>query len=69
MNLTYGFSRREFLAHTSCFGAFYALASRIPLPNLAAKLAGDSPRLANSAGRQRLRLRAQNRQRPLCDRF
>ena len=42
MNLTYGFSRREFLAHTSCFGAFYALASRIPLPNLAAKLAGDS---------------------------
>src|SRR5256886_7464048 len=42
MNRTYGFSRREFLAHTSCFGAFYALASRIPLPNLAAKLAGDS---------------------------
>ena len=42
MHLTSGFSRREFLAHTSCFGAFYALALRIPLPALAADLAGDS---------------------------
>src|SRR5947207_2457397 len=42
MHLTSGFSRREFLAHTSCFGAFYALALRIPLPGLAADLAGDS---------------------------
>jgi glyoxylase-like metal-dependent hydrolase (beta-lactamase superfamily II) len=37
-----GFSRRSFLAHTSCFGAFYALAKLIPLPALAAELAGDS---------------------------
>ncbi len=42
MNLTNGFSRREFLAHTSCFGAFYALATRIPLPSLTGALAGDS---------------------------
>jgi glyoxylase-like metal-dependent hydrolase (beta-lactamase superfamily II) len=37
-----GFSRRKFLAHTSCFGAFYAIAKLIPLPALAAELAGDS---------------------------
>jgi len=37
-----GFSRRKFLAHTSCFGAFYAVAKLIPLPALAAELAGDS---------------------------
>ena len=42
MNLTNGFSRREFLAQTSCFGTFYALAKLIPLPALAAELAGDS---------------------------
>jgi glyoxylase-like metal-dependent hydrolase (beta-lactamase superfamily II) len=42
MNSTAGFSRREFLAHTSCFGAFYALASLIPLPALAEELAVDS---------------------------
>src|SRR5437764_57734 len=42
MNLVNGFSRREFLAHTSCFGAFYALARHIPLPALATELAGDS---------------------------
>ena len=36
------FSRRMFLAHTSCFGAFYAVAKLIPLPALAAELAGDS---------------------------
>src|SRR5205823_8322912 len=41
-NLVNGFSRREFLAHTSCFGAFYALARHIPLPALATELAGDS---------------------------
>jgi cyclase len=37
-----GFSRRKFLAHTSCFGAFYAVAKLIPLPALAAELASDS---------------------------
>jgi cyclase len=36
------FSRRSFLARTSCFGAFYAVAKLIPLPALAAELAGDS---------------------------
>jgi len=42
MNLTKGFSRREFLAQTSCFGSYYALASLIPLPALAAELGADS---------------------------
>lgn len=42
MNLTNLFSRREFLAHTSCFGALYALAMQIPLSALAAELADDS---------------------------
>src|SRR5881396_3543671 len=37
-----GFSRRRFLAKTSCFGAFYAVAKLIPLPTLAAELASDS---------------------------
>jgi glyoxylase-like metal-dependent hydrolase (beta-lactamase superfamily II) len=37
-----GYSRRKFLAHTSCFGAFYAVAKLIPLPALAAELASDS---------------------------
>lgn len=36
------FSRRGFLAKTSCFGAFYAVAKLIPLPALAEELAGDS---------------------------
>src|SRR5437660_9408281 len=36
------FSRRSFLAKTSCFGAFYAMAKLMPLPALAAELAGDS---------------------------
>ncbi|MFI5104428.1 MAG: hypothetical protein ACHP79_05855, partial [Terriglobales bacterium] len=31
-------SRRSFLAHTSCFGAYYALAQLIPLPALAKSL-------------------------------
>lgn len=42
MNFTNGFSRRQFLAQTSCFGAFYALAARIPLPALAGEWMGDS---------------------------
>lgn len=37
-----GFSRRDFLAHTSCFGVFYAAARLIPLPALAAEFATDS---------------------------
>ncbi len=37
-----GFSRRKFLARTSCFGAFYAAAKLIPLPALAAKLTSHS---------------------------
>ena len=36
------FSRRSFLAKTSCFGAMYAVAKLIPLPALAAELATDS---------------------------
>src|SRR5260370_751079 len=36
------FSRRRFLAGTSCFGAFYALARLIPLPLLAADVADDA---------------------------
>lgn len=42
VDLTTGFSRRQFLAGTSCFGAFHAIAKFIPLPALAAELAGDS---------------------------
>jgi glyoxylase-like metal-dependent hydrolase (beta-lactamase superfamily II) len=38
----HAFSRRSFLVKTSCFGAFYAVAKRIPLPALAAELASDS---------------------------
>jgi glyoxylase-like metal-dependent hydrolase (beta-lactamase superfamily II) len=45
--VSHGFSRRKFLAHTSCFGAFYAVAKLIPLPALAAELSGDS-RVADS---------------------
>jgi len=36
------FSRRRFLAQTSCFGAFYALAKLIPLPALAETVGADS---------------------------
>lgn len=36
------FSRRSFLAKTSCFGALYAVAKLIPLPALAAELENDS---------------------------
>jgi glyoxylase-like metal-dependent hydrolase (beta-lactamase superfamily II) len=35
-------SRRKFISQTSCFGAFYAIAQRIPLPMLADRLASDS---------------------------
>ena len=37
-----GFSRRRFIAQTSCFGAFYAVAKLIPLPALAGTVAADS---------------------------
>jgi hypothetical protein len=47
IHFTCGFSRREFLAHTSCFGVFYALAMRILLPALAAELA-DDPRISQT---------------------
>ena len=40
IDLSQPFSRRRFLAGTSCFGAFYALARLIPLPVLAA----DTPK-------------------------
>ena len=36
------FSRRNFLAQTSCFGAFYAVARLIPLPALTQAVAADS---------------------------
>lgn len=42
IDLSKGFSRRKFIANTSCFGAFYAAARLIPLPALAAETAGDS---------------------------
>ena len=41
-SVPFSFSRRSFIARTSCFGAFYAVAKLIPLPTLAAELAGDS---------------------------
>lgn len=41
-DLALPFSRRNFLAHASCFGTFYAAARLIPLPVLAAELADDS---------------------------
>jgi glyoxylase-like metal-dependent hydrolase (beta-lactamase superfamily II) len=37
-----GLSRRHFLTHATCFGAFYGLASRIPLVGLGESLATDS---------------------------
>jgi glyoxylase-like metal-dependent hydrolase (beta-lactamase superfamily II) len=39
---TSGFSRRKFLAQTSCFGAFYAVAKLIPLPALTETVLADS---------------------------
>jgi len=42
LDLHHGLSRRQFLAQTSCFGAFYAVAATIRLPTLAAELEGDS---------------------------
>src|SRR5260370_26319653 len=41
IDFSHPFSRRSFLAGTSCFGAFYALARLIPLPVLAADIADD----------------------------
>jgi glyoxylase-like metal-dependent hydrolase (beta-lactamase superfamily II) len=42
IDLSQGFSRRKFIAQTSCFGAFYAAAKLIPLPALAETLSADS---------------------------
>src|SRR4029077_5911475 len=42
IDLSQRFSRRGFLAGTSCFGAFYALARLIPVPALAADVAADA---------------------------
>ena len=42
MDFSRGFSRRQFIAHTSCFGAFYGVAKLIPLRALATELVGDS---------------------------
>lgn len=42
IDLSKEFSRRKFIAHTSCFGAFYAVAKLTPLPALAAELGSDS---------------------------
>ena len=45
IDLSKGFSRRKFIANTSCFGAFYAAARLIPLPALAAEtLSSSRPR-------------------------
>ncbi len=38
----YVFSRRSFLAKSSYFGAMYAAAKLLPMPTLAAELAGDA---------------------------
>ena len=37
-----GISRRNFLAHASCFGAFYGVGTRIPMAALSESLAADS---------------------------
>jgi len=42
IDLSQGFSRRKFIAQTSCFGAFYAMARMIPLPALAETMSVDS---------------------------
>ncbi len=42
VELAKGFSRRQFLAHTSCFGAYYAAARFIPLPALGKRISQDS---------------------------
>jgi glyoxylase-like metal-dependent hydrolase (beta-lactamase superfamily II) len=42
IDISKGFSRRKFIANTSCFGAFYAAAKLIPLPAFAADTASDS---------------------------
>jgi glyoxylase-like metal-dependent hydrolase (beta-lactamase superfamily II) len=47
INLTSGFSRRQFVRSTSCLGAFYAMAKFLPLPALATQLASD-PRVSQT---------------------
>jgi glyoxylase-like metal-dependent hydrolase (beta-lactamase superfamily II) len=42
IDLSQFFSRRSFIARTSCFGAFYAVAKLIPLPALAETVGVDS---------------------------
>lgn len=42
IDLSQGFSRRNFIAQMSCFGAFYAVAKLIPLPALAETIDVDS---------------------------
>src|SRR5215813_8790267 len=42
LDLHQGFSRRQFLAHTSCFGALYAVAKSIPLSALGPEFVADS---------------------------
>ena len=41
-DLSKPFTRRDFLASTSCFGAAYAVARLIPLPGLSESVAGDA---------------------------
>ncbi len=45
MKLTAGFSRRDFLASTSCLGGALALAKRFPLPAFA-EVVGQNPRVS-----------------------
>ena len=42
IDLSRSFSRRRFIAGTSCFGAYYALARLVPLPAMAAYVADDA---------------------------
>lgn len=42
LDVNKGFSRRRFITQTSCFGAFYALAGRIPLEGLAQTMSSDA---------------------------
>jgi glyoxylase-like metal-dependent hydrolase (beta-lactamase superfamily II) len=47
MDTAASFSRRQFLAQASCFGAFYAFASSVPVPALAGSLL-DDPRISQA---------------------
>ena len=42
IDLSKPFTRRDFLASTSCFGAAYTVARLIPLPGLSESVAGDA---------------------------